>query len=73
MGGKRIYMLIGTSNWTNKREIMCVSRLKRKGEYKISNRNNRQSIHIAEDGIHNFSCFLHAGEIGMLRAQRIAG
>ena len=49
MGEKRIYMLIGTSNWTNKREITYVSRLKRKGEYKISNRNNGQSIHIAEE------------------------
>ena len=73
MGENRIYMLIGTINWTNKREIMYVSRLKRKGEYKISNRNNRQSIHIAEEGVHNFSRFLHAGEVELLRAQRIVG
>ena len=46
MGGKRIHILIGTSNWRNKREIMYVSRVKGKVN-KISNRDNRQSIHIA--------------------------
>ena len=29
MGEKRIHILIVTNNWTNKREIMYVSRLKR--------------------------------------------
>ena len=50
-GKKRIHILIGTSNWTNKIEIMHVSRLKRwYSVNKISNRSNRQSIHIAEEG-----------------------
>ena len=37
-------ILIGVSNWTNKGEIMYVSRLKR--WYSVNNMNNRQWIHM---------------------------
>ena len=51
MGEKRIHILVGTSNWTDKRDVMHVSRLKRcYSVNKISNRSNRQSIHITEEG-----------------------
>ena len=46
--GTRIHILIGVSNWTNKGEIMYVSRLKR--WYSMNNRSNRQLIHKAEVG-----------------------
>ena len=67
-GGERIHVLIGMSSWTKKREVMHVSRLK--GWYsvnKISSRSNRQSIHITVKKVHNFSCFLRAAKVGMLR------
>ena len=66
--------MIGTSNWTNKKEVMHVSRLKRcYSVNKISIRSNRQSIYITEEGVHTFSCFLRAAKVGMLRVLSIVG